>query len=109
MDLARIIYFTDTVDDMVAFYRDVMGCVLIADEPGWKELKAGQGIIAIHGGAKGPPNAYSPKIAFKCDDVPAMRAQLIAKGIEMGPLWEGEISFCDGVDPGGYAFSISNR
>jgi len=109
MELARIIYFTDKVDEMVAFYRDVMGCALITDEPGWKELQAGQGIIAIHGGSKGTPNARSPKIAFKCDDVPATRAALIAQGVEMGKLWTGEISFCDGVDPGGYAFSISNR
>ncbi len=109
MDLARIIFFTNKVDEMVAFYRDVMGCELVTDDDGWKELQAGGCMIAIHKGAKGEPNGRSPKIAFYCDDVPAMREALIAKGVPMGKLWQGQISFCDGVDPGGYAFSISNR
>ncbi|MGZ3305791.1 MAG: hypothetical protein ACXU8U_08005, partial [Asticcacaulis sp.] len=65
--------------------------------------------IALHAGAKGKPNCHTPKIAFKCDDVPAMREALIKRGIAMGRLWSGEICFSDGVDPDGNAFQISNR
>ncbi len=109
MDLARIIYFTDKIDAMTAFYRDVLGLSLVTDEPRWKELSAGPVRIALHAGSKGKANGHSPKIAFYCADVPALRQSLIDRGITMGKLWSGEITFSDGQDPDGNAFSISSR
>ncbi len=109
MNLARIIFFTDRIDEMTAFYRRHFGLELVTDEPEWKELDAGGCRIALHAGSKGKPNSRTPKIAFKCDDVPAKREQLVDSGVAMGKLWAGKISFSDGVDPDGNAFQISNR
>ena len=109
MDLARIILFTDQIDVLSAFYREHFGLNLVTDEPKWKELDAGGCRIALHAGSKGQPNSRTPKMAFRCADVPAKRDELIARGVAMGKLWQGEISFSDGVDPDGNAFQISDR
>lgn len=109
MKLARIIFFTDHIDRLTAFYRDHFGLELVTDEPEWKELRAGAAIIALHAGAKGKPNNHTPKIAFQCDDVPAKRAELMDRGVPMGKLWTGDFVLSDGVDPDGNAFQISNR
>ncbi len=109
MELARIILFTDQIEAMAAFYRRHFDLTLLNEEPGWMELDAGGCRIALHGGSKGKPNGRSPKIAFRCADVPAKRDALIADGVAMGKLWSGTITFSDGVDPDGNAFQISNR
>lgn len=109
MELARIIFFTDRIEAMAAFYRRHFGLELVTDEAAWKELDAGGCRIALHANARARPNGHTPKIAFRCHDVATKRAELIAEGVPMGKLWDGEISFCDGVDPDGNAFSISNR
>ncbi|MEI9904352.1 MAG: hypothetical protein WDN06_10535 [Asticcacaulis sp.] len=109
MDLARIIFFTDRTERLMAFYREHFALEVVTDEPEWTELRAGGCIIAFHAGGKGKPNNHTPKIAFKCADVPAMLTALIDKGIiPMGKLWTGDFVFSDGVDLDGNAFQISS-
>lgn len=108
--LSHIIYFTDNMDGMTVFYRDVLGLPVVKDEDGWRELDAGACRIAIHAGAKGEPNGHTPKIAFHVDDVAAVRESLITQGVPVGKLWvTPEITFCQGADPDGNAFNISSR
>lgn len=95
---------------MTEFYRDVLGLEVVGTEPGWTELRAGACFIALHKGTNGKPKGRSPKLAFYAADVEAVKADLVAKGVAMGKTWVApEVSFCDGVDPDGNAFSLSNR
>lgn len=107
--VARIIYFTRRLDIMTAFYRDVLALELIAQEKGWREFRAGGCIIALHEGAAAKPGR-SPKLAFYATDVTAMKATLESRGAVMGKIWTSpQVTFCDGADPDGNAFSISDR
>lgn len=108
-DLSRIILFTGNMASMTAFYRDVIGLVVLSEEPGWVELDAGGCSIALHEwhgeAAEGPA-----KIVFYAADVVTARAELVARGAPMGEIISfGQIDLCDGADPDGNAFQISSR
>lgn len=108
--LTHIIYFTDNMDGMTVFYRDVLGLLVLNDHGDWRELDAGDCMIALHAGAKGKANGHNPKLSFHADDVAAVRDELMAKGVVMGKLWVSpEVTFCQGADPDGNAFNISSR
>ena len=110
LQVSRVIYFTANLDAMTAFYREGLGLKLITDQDGWKEFRAGTCILALHGGAKGEPNGRSPKLAFYATDVAAVKAELEGRGVTLGKVWTSpEVTFCDGADPDGNVFSISNR
>jgi len=50
------------------------------------------------------------KIVFYCEDVAEVRAQLVAKGAKVGDVRTfGKLTLCDGQDPEGHVFQISNR
>ncbi len=107
--VARIIYFTRRLDVMTAFYRDGLGLDLIGEEDGWREFRAGACIIALHKGPAAKPGR-SPKLAFYVADVAAEKLALEARGVVMGKIWTSpQVTFCDGHDPDGNAFSISDR
>ncbi|MEZ5830815.1 MAG: VOC family protein [Dongiaceae bacterium] len=77
--LSRVILFTANMDQMAAFYRDVLGFALKADDRGWKTLDAGSCEIALHSGGR-KPGPRSPKLQFDVKDVAATRDWLIARG-----------------------------
>lgn len=107
--LSRVILFTSNMDPMTAFYRDVLGLRLKADEKGWKRFEAGNCEIAPHGGGR-KPGPRSPKIQFDVKDVAATRAALIARGAKMGKVTSKDgLDLCGGKDPDGNPFSLSNR
>ena len=109
----RIILFVEDVPGVGAFYRDVLGLKLkpSPDDPKrWLEFEAGGCSIALHDG--GAPNASkrAPKIVFYAEDVNATRAILVARGVQMGRVQSSDdLRFCDGKDPEGNPFQISNR
>jgi predicted enzyme related to lactoylglutathione lyase len=118
--LARVILFTSNMAKMTAFYGDVLGLKPKIDpayEPSeWIEFEAGGCRIALHKAGKGIDTSHhsgdnSPhKIAFYCDDIAAERKRLIALGVQMGPHHKfGELELCDGPDPDGNRFQLSNR
>lgn len=41
MRLARVILFTNEMDAMTVFYRDVVGLAVVSEEQGWREFDAG--------------------------------------------------------------------
>jgi hypothetical protein len=106
--LRRVILFSDDVVALAGFYRDVIGLPLKgAPEKGWVELDAGGAAIAIHAGRK---SAGATKIVFGSSDVARTREELIARGAKLGPVKElGGLALCDGKDPDGNPFQISNR
>ena len=108
--IRRIIMFTPNFAPMADFYRNVIGLSVIEDAPGWLDLDAGACRLAIHEasfeGAEGPM-----KIAFFAEDVSAARAALIDRGVTtLGEVMTfGDLQLCDGADPDGNAFQLSNR
>jgi predicted enzyme related to lactoylglutathione lyase len=117
--LNRVIVFVGNVEKCARFYQDVFGfAALPSEDPGWIELDTGGCRLAFHQahGTKGP--IHSPtggrmnphKIVFFAEDVAATRATIVARGGKMGEIRKfGELVFCDGQDPEGHIFQISNR
>jgi catechol 2,3-dioxygenase-like lactoylglutathione lyase family enzyme len=107
--LSRVILFTANMDKMVSFYRDVLGFKLKTNDKGWKTFDAGSCEIALHGGAS-EPGARPPKLQFDVKDVAATREALIAHGAKMGKVLSKDgLDLCNGKDPDGNPFSLSNR
>lgn len=111
--MRRLILFVQDVPAMGAFYRDVLGLKLKAspDDPEhWLEFDAGGCSIALHDGGVPKPSRRAPKLVFYADDVNAVRTALIARGLRMGRVQSSdELRFCDGKDPEGNPFQISDR
>jgi catechol 2,3-dioxygenase-like lactoylglutathione lyase family enzyme len=107
--VSRIILFTANMDQMVAFYRDVLGFKLRTSDKGWKTFDAGSCEIALHSGGR-KPGLRSPKIQFDVKDVAATRDWLIARGAKMSKVSSTDgLDLCGGKDPDGNPFSLSNR
>ncbi len=119
--LHRIILFVSDVQKCAEFYRKTFGFTPIPsdDDPAeWAALDAGGCQIAFHK-AHGPNNlsdksnrgaAKPHKIVFYSKNVQVARAKLIESGVHMGKLHEYKsLRFCDGKDPEGNVFQISNR
>jgi catechol 2,3-dioxygenase-like lactoylglutathione lyase family enzyme len=109
LSMRRIVLFTNDMPSMIAFYRDVLGLPLVKDEPGWKELDARGCVIALHNGSS-QVGKRPPKIGFWARDVAAAREALIARGAKLGKVMSGGgLTRCEGKDPDGNPFSISDR
>ena len=109
LSMRRIVLFTADMERQTAFYRDVLGLRLRQDEPRWKEFDAGGCVIALHNGSS-RVGARPPKIGFWAKDVAAARTELIARGAKLGKLMSGGgLTRCEGKDPDGNPFSISDR
>ncbi len=120
MRLDRAILFAKDFEGMLAFYCNSLGLKLVErqDVSGWAELDAGEARLALHAIpneiAKGititsppRPREENPiKLVFVVPDVEAERARLVSLGVRMSEVrpWGG----CDGVDPEGNVFQITN-
>ncbi len=109
LSMRRVILFTSDMPSMMTFYRDVLGLPVLKDERGWKEFDAHGCVIALHNGSS-HVGKRPPKIGFWSDDVAAARAALLARGAKLGKIMlGGGLSRCEGKDPDGNPFSISDR
>jgi catechol 2,3-dioxygenase-like lactoylglutathione lyase family enzyme len=107
--MRRIVLFTNNMQEMVAFYRDVLGLPLKTNEKGWTEFDAGGCGIALHNGSS-RIGARPPKLVFFAADVAAARAALAARGAKLGKVMSGGgLVRCEGKDPDGNPYSLSNR
>ena len=119
MELNRIIIFVGNVDKCAKFYQDIFGfTVKPGRTPEWVELDTGGCTLAFHQARKNGTkasertgSATNPhKIVFSSKNVEKTRTELIAKGVKMGAVVKFEnLIFCDGTDPEGHKFQISNR
>jgi predicted enzyme related to lactoylglutathione lyase len=121
MPLKRVIVFVGDVEKCAGFYRDAFGFTVVpSDQPPkeWLELDTGGCRLAFHkargaGGAIDSPTGgpTTPhKVVFYAEDVAAARAELVGRGVKMGKVNTfGKLAMCDGRDPEGHAFQISNR
>ena len=106
--MARVILFTNQMELMTTFYRDVLELRQVTNEKGWREFAAGSVRIALHSGPPSP-GRKGPKIVFYSKDVVATRAMLVQRGARFGKVREGEFCLCDGKDPDGNPIQLSNR
>ena len=118
--LARVILFTSNMAKMTEFYGDALGLKSKLDPKydasEWIEFEAGGCCIALHKAGRGidisnnSGETSAHKIAFYCDDIAAERTRLIAMGVPMGKHHRfGQLELCDGPDPDGNRFQLSNR
>ncbi len=104
--IRRIILFARDVPALLLFYRDVLGLEVLAEEEGWAELDGGGCRLALH---RGRP-AKAAKIVFSSRSVSRDRDVLVKRGARMGPARTlGRLHLCDGKDPEGNVFQLSNR
>jgi catechol 2,3-dioxygenase-like lactoylglutathione lyase family enzyme len=109
LSMRRIVLFTKDMPGMVKFYRDVLGLKLKKDEKGWKEFDANGCVIALHNGTS-KVGRRPPKIGFWAKDIAAARQELIGRGARLSKVMVGGgLARCEGVDPDGNPFSISDR
>lgn len=118
--VGRVILFTDDIGRMKEFYAKVLGLeelqggdeVFVSFNAGGIELSLHQlpGKYADAANDGAPREDSYAKIVFRSADVAADRASLTAKGVRMREIVRyGEIELCDGFDPEGNVFQISNR
>ena len=106
--LLRVILFVRDVRAVARFYEEKLGLPLVSEEPGFIELDAGGCRVALHDAAKANPGRT--KLSFYAKDVAAARAELVRRGVRMGPLLESPgLTMCNGKDPEGNAFQLSDR
>ena len=109
LQIRRIILFTERMEVMTAFYRDVLGLSIVGREGGWVDFAAGACNLALHAGG-GKPGKRPPKIAFYAKDVAAARAVLIKRGVAVGEVIStGVFDMCNAKDPDGNPFGLSSR
>ena len=125
LEAARVILFAKDMKTMLAFYENVLGLERLSapdDSKDFVSLDAGGIQISLH---KIPqryaknieiadppfPREQTPmKVAFRVSDVGEFRKRLESRGVQMRKIQKaGSIFFCDGTDPEGNIFQISNR
>jgi catechol 2,3-dioxygenase-like lactoylglutathione lyase family enzyme len=124
MRLGQVVLFVKDLARMRAFYQDALGLTPVSGTAaeGWLRLDAGGTVLALHAlpphvAAKvtitDPPRIRDDtaiKFTFQVEDVERAREAFAARGARMGETRRfGSLVFCDGVDPEGNVFQISNR
>ena len=110
----RLILYTRRTEEMVAFYTAHFGYRAIVD-PADRIVElnpdAGGTVLLLHPLAKGRKEGQTLiKLVFDVADVAAVRARLIAAGVEVGPVHEVPgYAFANLKDPAGNPLSISSR
>lgn len=113
--MSRVTLVVQNMMAVTEFYRDVLQLKPIFDldvqPPQWIEFNTGSCRLALQAAEKvdGVPSTYS-KIVFSVDDVEEARRELVERGAPMGGVEDdGRFQYCEGQDPEGNKFQISNR
>jgi hypothetical protein len=97
------------MEEMAEFYRHVIGLEQITNEADWQEFQAGGCSLALHKGTS-VVGTRPPKLVFYSRDVAETRESLLQRGASLGKIKSGSgLDLCDGRDPDGNPFQISNR
>jgi len=112
LQISRIIIFAKDMERMAVFYGDSLGLPRAGGSvaEGYLEFDAGEIRIALHRGGSGETHRRPPKIVFHADEVAAAKELLAARGVKLGKVKLADgLHLCDGKDPEGNAFQLSNR
>jgi catechol 2,3-dioxygenase-like lactoylglutathione lyase family enzyme len=110
--VSRILLFAKDMAAMAEFYGEKLGLAVAAGDAGsgFIEFDAGAVRLALHSGGRDETRLRPPKIVFLADDVEAARAALMSRGVRLGKVKLAKgLHLCDGKDPEGNAFQLSNR
>ena len=110
--LTRVVLFSRNVGNLADFYCRVFGArVRTRYEDGkFVELDTGGCFLAIHQGVPPASSRGMPKLVFGTPDVEGARHELTKRGATLGRLMiSGDLHLCDGRDPDGNVFQLSNR
>jgi predicted enzyme related to lactoylglutathione lyase len=110
--IKRIVLFCRNVQTLAKFYRDIFALDVKGDpnDKAWVELAAGECSLALHKGTPPPASRGLPKVVFWTADVAKTRETLAKKGAQLGKVkLFGDLHLCDGTDPEGNVFQLSNR
>ena len=116
--LSRVILYVHDVDRLSVFYREAFGFGLVEEIAGeWAVLRAGGCELALHrvgapyrGMAPTGEGNSNAKLVFTIDTpIAAKRAALLQRGVAMGEIksYAGTGPLCDGCDPEGNVFQLS--
>lgn len=109
---ARVIIFCRSVPVMMEFYSliaDVSESYIESDLK-WGELRTGNMNIAFHYSPIAGKTTSGFKLVFFTKQIAAARKELTAMGVNMGQVIKsGRLRLCNGRDPEGNVFQISNR
>ena len=123
--LARVILFVVDKPAMARFYGEVLDLPRVStpdDSEDFQCFDAGGCQLCLHGVPEeaaaqititeppAPRDEVPTKLAFGVDDVATRREELVARGAAMDPIrrFDG-LELCDGTDPEGNRFQLSNR
>jgi catechol 2,3-dioxygenase-like lactoylglutathione lyase family enzyme len=117
--------FAKDMERMTAFYGGVLGlprAPTADDSADFVSFDAGGTHLSLHAlpaaiartiaiaDPPAPRENAATKIAFRADDVEAVRAHLVARGARFGSVHRyGGLHLCDGTDPEGNVIQLSNR
>jgi catechol 2,3-dioxygenase-like lactoylglutathione lyase family enzyme len=109
LQLRRIMLFAKNMKVMTHFYEEQLGLSVLERSDGFVDIDAGSCRIALHRTTTPVPGRT--KICFYAEDVSAMRAELIERGVSMGkdPGPGAGLKLCDTKDPEGNIIQLSNR
>jgi catechol 2,3-dioxygenase-like lactoylglutathione lyase family enzyme len=111
--LAKVVLPVRDAALMRVFYRDVLGLEETpSPDPACTNLDAGGMTLSLQSGSSfvRDNDAGAARIVFMVDDVDATRAQLVEQGVKLGKLKSfGNLASCDGTDPEGNPFRLSNH
>jgi len=123
--IARVIIFAKDMAKMASFYGSVLGLPRVEtpdDSADFISFDAGALQLALHRipeeYARGieitdPPMARENaviKVVFGAVNVNQTRGELESRGATLGPVRQfGALHLCDGTDPEGNIFQLSNR
>lgn len=113
LNLTRLILFTSRVRVLTDFYSTTFDLPLIGEmNDDWVEVQAGGCLLAFHKTTYNTEDKDDTglKLVFGADYIEEERRRLIDLGLEMGAIQRfGDLAFCDGSDPDGNRFQLSNR
>jgi len=122
--LGKVMLYAKDIKRMVAFYRDVLGLSVLPsryDPAEFVVLDAGSAQLCLHqipeviarnidiADPAQPRSKVPVKIMYVTEDVSSMRETLTARGVPMGAVQSSPpLMYCDGQDPEGNIFQITN-
>lgn len=112
-DLTEIILHVKDLPGQLAFYRDTLGLAVKNDggQPSARaELVTGACSLVLDASLSPVPAHNRTRLVFKVNDVERKRAELVAKGVRIGPLYSPKagLTACDGSDLEGNLFSLQS-
>jgi len=113
--MSRVTLVVQNMLAVTEFYRDVLKLRPIFDldvqPPQWIEFNTGPCTLALQVASRtdGVASTYN-KIVFYVENVVNARQELLDRGAPMGEIEDdGRFQHCEGHDPEGNKFQISNR